>query len=706
MIPVEPRVRLVRLGYLVTSLAPLPAAVAAMSGAGQPVLLCGVAAVISCSYLLQYRAYRVLNRYLALSRLLWELVITGLGIAAAAMAGGWLVEAWRDHPGLAGGEFWQALAIVVLLQVVSPLAYAKQLGLVVTLLAGPVRLLADKGYFLFWTAGLLHPDAGLLRLAGWLALLQLPLSWMMARESAAPHWAARVNDAHVLIDAPREHRERIVGAWLSDSVLRRGGPDLSFVHTLLDQAQQSVVRTENIVLRLMGLDATASRPGETALEWIDTAAGLLEEARRALGPDGARPAAGRALDLAEAHAAQARAEIRFVLGRREEALASWRRTFELWTRHGLHDLRAHHLITLTGGRSDGQSMQVMGPEDAITELERLIDAPELTQLSRRHAMLASSACHAELDRPDRAAELAAAGRRIRVRRADMRTHIRQSTAAGRRPTAMHAQRQWDLAMVLATSTVIVHDAYGPTQVLFLGTRFWPESRAKELIVAGMRLWRAGRPDAAETALREAAGLLRSTGQTTFAYWVMLQLGRAQYAPAPARAYRSLTDALDLRELLRDQVLDARLRMAAGGSAEGLYAAIVRLLVGDGPGADAGADGWPPGRATAAFELVERGRSRSMLELLGENLPAHVGPEHTELVTAEEAARRRLADCRAAVGTGAPGEEAVIRLRTARGELREVLDSLAATGERGAEYAQLRRGAPRSYDEIRRMLEAL
>lgn len=715
MIPVEPYVRLIRLGYLAIALVPLPAAaVAALSGtgsgAGSPVLLAVVAVVISCSYLLQYRAYRVLNRYLVLSRLVWELVVSGLGVVAAAVAGGWLVELWRAHPGLAGGEFWQALAIVVLLQVVSPLAYAKQLGLVVTLLAGPMRLLADKGYFLFWAAGLLHPDPGLLRMAGWLAVLQLPLSWMMARGSSAPHWAARVNDAHVLIDAPREHRERVVGAWVSDSVLRRGGPDLSFVHTLLDQAQQSVVRTENVVLRLMGLDATASRPGETALEWIDAAGDLLREARRALGPAGERPAAVRALDLAEAHAAQARGEVRFVLGRREEALASWRGMYELWARHGLHELRARHLVSLTSGHSDGHSMQVMSPEDAVAELEGLIADPELTPLSRRHALLASSACHAALDQPDRAAELAADGRRIRVRRADMRAYIRQSAAAGHRPTMMPAQRQMDLALILNTSTMIARDSYGPTQLLFLGARFWPESRAKELIVKGMRQWRAGRRDAAEATLREAAGLLRDSGQVPFAYWVMVQLGRAQYVPAPARAHRSLMEALDLRELLRDQVLDARLRMTAGGSAEGLYAVIVRLLVESDPTGQPASepagdpDGWPACRAAAALQLVERGRSRSMLELLGQNLPAHVGPEHAELVRAEEAARRRLAGCQDALATAAPGEEAIVRLRAARDELRDVLDSLAAVDERGAEYAQLRRGDPRSYDEIRRMLE--
>jgi hypothetical protein len=444
--------------------------------------------------------------------------------------------------------------------------------------------------------------------------------------------------------------------------------------------------------------------------WSDAAADLLERARRALGPAAERPAARRALDLAEAHAAEARAEVRFVLGQGEEALASWRQAYELWDRHGLRELRARHFVSLVKGLDDGQLMQVVDPRDAVAELARLIADPGLTPLSRRHAMLASSVCHTALDRPDEAAELAAAGRRIRVRRTDMRAHIRQSVAAGQRPTMAPAQRQSDLALILATSTVVVRDAYGSTELLFLSTRFWPESRAKDLIVKGMRQWRAGRADAAESALREAAGLLRDTGQVAFAYWVMLQLGRAQYVRAPARAHRSLMEALDLRELLRDQVLDTRLRMTAGGSAEGLYAAIVRLLIG-GDTASGSADSsagdsgeWPPRRTATAFELVERGRSRSMLELLGQNLPAPAGPEHAELVRAEEAAMRGLADCQAAIAAGAPGEEAIVRLRAARGELREVLDRLAAVDGRGAEYAQLRRGDPRSYDEIRRMLE--
>ncbi|MEV1005021.1 hypothetical protein [Nonomuraea sp. NPDC050202] len=702
MIPVEPHVRATHLAYQVTAAMPLlAAAFAAYSGTSSPVLLIAVAAGVSCSYALQYSAYRELNRYLALRRLAWELAITWLGVLAAALAGGWLVELWRAVPGLAGGEFWMALAIAVLLLVISPLAFANQHGFVLSLLAGPLRLLFDKGHFLFWTAGLFHPDPGLLRLAGWLALLGLTLSWGMARQSRLPYWPARVNDAHVLIDAPPEHREQMRGAWLADSVLHRGRPDLSLVHTLLDQAQRSVVRTENLILRLVGLDASASRPGETALEWIDAASDLLEEARRALGPAVEQPAAVRAFDLAEAHAAVARAEIRFVMGRQEEAMVSWRRAHDLWTRHGLHNLRANHLVFLVGRQGDGQAMPVMNAEDAVIELDRLIADPELTPLNRRHAMLAASVCHAALGHAARAAELAAAGRRIPVRRADMRTHIRERVAAGQRPTLMPAQRQLDLAMILNTSTAIRPDAFGPTKVLFLETRSWPESRAKTLIVRGMNLWRAGRRDAAEDTLRQAAGLLKDTGQTAYAYWVLLQLGRAQYEPAPARAHRNLMEALDLQELLRDQVLDTRLRMTAGGSFEGLYAAIVRLLVESAPGEDV--NSWPSRGNAAAFELVERSRSRTMLELLGQNLPPRTGPKHARLMRAEKAARRRLAACQAAIGPTTTGEETIIQLRAARAELRDVLERLAAVDERGAEYAQLRRGDPRSFDEIRRVL---
>lgn len=696
-------VRRTRLAYLGVALVPSLGALfaTALGCAANPMLLVAVGGCVSACYLLQYRAYRVLNRYLALGRLAPELLVTGLGIGLAALFGGVLARFWQANPGLSGKAFWLAAALVLAHQALTPLAYGRQIKPLVVLLAGPARLLTDKGVFLFYAAGLFHPHAELLQLAGWLALLELPGCYAMFRSSRSPVWPARVNDAHYLIDAEPPHRDEIRAAWLADSVLGRGDrvPDLSLVHTMADQAQRSVQRTENQVLRLMGLDATSSRSGQAALGWVEMADGLIAAAEQALGPAAVHPPTARALDLAKAHCAQARADIWFVLGRREEALLSWRAALDLRMRHGLRNLCAKDMVTLASGQG-GQALQLMTAEDAVAELDRLMGDETLTPLARRHAMLASALCRRLTGQDEQAAALAAAARRLPVRRADMRCLSRERVAAGLRPLPMFVQRQLDLGLILWTSTALVPDPFGPSDYLLIATRFWPGSRARELVINGMRLWQRGRTALAESTLRQAARVLTDEHQPLLAYWVLLQLGRAQYDRDPAGAYRNLMDALALYESLRGRVLDVRLRMHAGGSAEGMYTVLVRLLADTAPGEKG--DGWPERPAASALELVERGRSRMLLELLGDTTPLRTAPEHAELVRDEEEARRMLAACLAAIDA-APGEEALIKLRQARAALDGVLSELAATGRLGEEYAQLRRGEPGSYAGIRALL---
>jgi hypothetical protein len=155
--------------------------------------------------------------------------------------------------------------------------------------------------------------------------------------------------------------------------------------------------------------------------------------------------------------------------------------------------------------------------------------------------------------------------------------------------------------------------------------------------------------------------------------VLIQLGLVQRIVDPPRAYRNLRRALEIRESIRDDVLDADLRMRFGGAAEDLYVELVHLL-------DAAAffpdPDWPEHPEVEMFQLVERARSRSMLELLGDAVAPLLDEE------------RRLA---------APDD------RAARGELEDVWRRIAETGPAGAEYVQLRRGDPASFADIHRML---
>jgi hypothetical protein len=203
-------------------------------------------------------------------------------------------------------------------------------------------------------------------------------------------------------------------------------------------------------------------------------------------------------------------------------------------------------------------------------------------------------------------------------------------------------------------------------------------------------------------LGEAAALLKESNQTVNAFWVLVELGRAQYHSAPASAYRSLREALELHEVLRTQVLDSPMRMQAGGAIEGLFLSIIRLLV-DTAAPPSHTEHWPAEPRSAAFELVERSRSRSLLELLGTAVAPPAGSAPADLLQREEEARRAVAESQAEVQQRGASELLLLRLRATLHTLETVQNELAETTGPGEEYVGLRRGDPMAFDEVRRLL---
>jgi len=220
----------------------------------------------------------------------------------------------------------------------------------------------------------------------------------------------------------------------------------------------------------------------------------------------------------------------------------------------------------------------------------------------------------------------------------------------------------------------------------IDTSGWAYGPARTLAERADRQWGFGRYEAAADAYERAARLLVRDGYEHDALNVRRRLGRALYGIDPPRAIRNLTAALDLQEQARLEVLDPEVRMHLGGDTEDTYEDLVNLLAAAGPP-----------ESTRAFELVEHGRSRSLLELLGDGLPAagHLSPE---LAAEERAADERLR----ALREGRRDITGLQKLRQARDALVAVWDRIAADPA-SAEYATLRRGDPLTFEDVREML---
>ncbi|MFI6535922.1 hypothetical protein ACIBHY_25970 [Nonomuraea sp. NPDC050547] len=686
--------------YLYATLLPLATTVVALifGRLGPLNLTLAAALCVTANYALQYRAYTVLTEAMRGLRLQSELSFTGLQVLGGLFLGSLVGKLWDALPALHGNELWIALAVALLQQFTGPI-YRLRLRPLVWLLSSPYRVLFDKGVLLFYAA-LITSSPGLLWLALWLALFDLPSSLGMAIQSRYPGWEARANDAHqYLVSDTGTRRSLFEEPWLRDFVLDRPDrPDLGFIHTLANEATRSVQQSRAMTLDLSGLSAFTTTSGLRSLTWVDAALALLDRAESAIP---GTPEARRRFRLARAHCAYARSLVYFTTGHRDEFRASFTEACAIWRQEGHQDLVAAECALVYLSSSGEKLFLLLTPADGLALLGPLLDDPALSPDARRRTLLAASLAHQELGDPEQAARLKAEGFAQRPRRGDGRRLLRRYRAAGL-PRRRSAIATADRLLAVATGPFAEITQFAPAGSPAIALDSWPPSQARDRAALGLRMWDLGRRDQAHALLMEVAGSLRAGDQLVTAFYVLLELGRAQLDSAPSRAYRTLDQAAEVYETLRSRILDDEVRLSTGAPIERLTLLTLDLLL-NAPGGDG--ESWPPAPRAAAFALVERARSRGLLELLGTTVPPG-GTAPPDLLAAEAEARRTVAGRRAALAaadTPAGSEIALRGLREALSELSAAQDRIAAVDLAGEEYVSLSRGAPLTFAEVKALL---
>ncbi|GII69477.1 hypothetical protein Sme01_19530 [Sphaerisporangium melleum] len=272
---------------------------------------------------------------------------------------------------------------------------------------------------------------------------------------------------------------------------------------------------------------------------------------------------------------------------------------------------------------------------------------------------------------------------------------------------------------------------------------------RDLVLRADQLAEQGRADEAARLFTEAASRARAAGQIIWEMNALTGLSQlARFVGSMDLARDSLLEALRSAEDLRGRAVHDELRVSAGGSITGLYDLAVWLFASTPTGPESAAsestgpetaaqeqtgqeqagqeqagqeqagqeqagqeqagDDDEGGSASAspgvtAWRFAELARSRVLLELLGERLPAPALPEAATERAAYEA-YVRLRDRSSPSPTGFSPEEAQA-LRTARDEWRLACALLAGASGGAAEYAALRLGRPIEFEELRALLSA-
>ncbi|MET8453747.1 hypothetical protein [Streptomyces sp. NPDC005209] len=683
---------------LVMSLAPAGvAALATSRGSAVPAALAfGPAAAMAVLWWAGYPGAKVLSPLQRRRTLLleWRGGLYGVFLAVLATrllpGDGWLAR-W-----LAANSWWMAALCVAVPIVVT--AASTDTVLLRLLPLGFLRVLVDRGTVAFFLATL-TASHDLAEFAAWIVGYNAALELVELRPGG--NWTPRRLDAQRFLDAAPLMRQRIIDAWLAEAVLRpvrRGrAPDVAFVYSLCAEVAPAIMAHRDP--GVAAIHITPPRLVNDAMAWHDRALNLVKLAEDQIRDPNEQQR--RQLSLARARCAHARADIYMTQGLVDEALEAIREATTRWHECGLHNLCADITATIAVGTVPSPLLTTPTPPDEIlARLGPLVNEPALTPRMRRWTLLGAAICHMMLRQHESAVALHEEARALASAPAKRRRLNAERRAAGMIMLSASTVRRWDATMTIAwyAATGIVRFAQTNAEsaealpLTPLGT--WTHNGTLPMIRTAGQLWASGNHDAAATMLEKAADALERDRLPAMAIQVLSQLGIAQRAVDPPHAYRNLRRALEIRETLRGSVLSADLRMRFGGGSEDLYIELVQLLheAEFFPSAS-----WPQWPAREAFELVERARARSMLELLGEALgPPAQGP----YAALAETERELLAELFSA-------EEArdTTRIRSVRDELDGIWRQMAAIGTVGAEYAQLRRGEPAAYYDIRRMLGA-
>jgi hypothetical protein len=686
---VELQVRLVSLAAYAAALAPAAAAVAR---ARQPLPLL-VGGLVSLLMLGVLAVLRPLSRYSRRDQQLNALLRwAAAALVAAGPIGGAIVSWWRDHVAPTHRE---ALVAVVLAGL--PVLIAEVYGLLRRrreirasrreAVLSWAFVLVEQGLFACLAGGVFHPDPAFLRFAGWLALFLVPLEARNLWRSRSPAHELRRLDAGRFGNIRFGHLDDF-GAWVHDAVIARRdrAPDLALLHTLAAETRLAAAGAPNTGLQMLTRDWSGT--GRAARQWLRRTEPLVLSMQDYT--DNARPAVARAFDLARADLLTSEAAIARLESRREEEAAAYQAAAELLLRHGLPNLAAERLVDA----GLAQLFWLGRPGETLTTLAPVLDDQRVTPTIRRMALAAAGAAARVSGDGDRAQDLDVRARFTFSGWLDTWHYTRESLAAGLGPASgdtfvAYQQRGYQFMTAWAgrkTPQPRQRERGEIQYIPTIDTSDWAYGPARTLAERAARQWGFGRYEAAADAYERAAGLLVRDGYEHNALNVRRRLGRGLYSIDPPRAIRNLTAALDLQEQARLEVLDPEVRMHLGGDTEDTYEDLVNLLAAAGPQ-----------QSTRAFELVEHGRSRSLLELLGDGLPAagHLSPE---LAAEERAADERLR----ALREGRRDITGLQKLRQARDALVAVWDRIAADPA-SAEYATLRRGDPLTFEDVREML---
>jgi hypothetical protein len=706
--PPEPHQRLGRLAYI--GVGSLPLLIALILAVGSTDLefaafrVLGGALVSANFWLLDFAIQAKLLRDSRLSVRLFEIVtyLLALGLAASPVgeASAALIMRWPLASSLA------LMAIVALILAVRTMQRSISLliprspsSLRLLIVPGAIyRIFFGKGLFLFLAVGVFHPEPLLLYGAVLLAIIELGIACDdVFRQKLSVLRQGEVSQFEGMFTCSDEHRMEMWGIWLFDAFWAHPArPDVSLILWLLRQAIQISHGQGNPLF--VGPRAESSPTGQHALRWINLADEGLSTAEKELvprWPNNHAIALRRALNEGRANSMLTKALLYQYLNRREEALEAWRvaaAEFE-----GL-EYRQTAAVSRVSAASLLAGM-LARPDDALRELEPVIADPSLSAIVVRHALNLASFLQFSRDNLSAARDLRVRARRIRVKRSDMRLVQRERTLDA--PKIRRRTLEAGLTKIFGQQEDLVGILLGQSDEV----RALPSSvdfPPRALTLRGMTLVMDGRIEEARAALSQAADLAETQGYLTWDFQANYDLGFTYLEENPVLALHYVRRALRVADGIRERVLAPDQRMNVAGQYEKAFARAVQLLLFE---QQVTAKDWPERPIAAAFELVERARSRVFLEILGEAVQLAPPPDSDPLLAQERETLVRIRQEHDTLDTLSLEHRylALSRLRDLRGALDAVWREVERNNPAGAEYAALRRGTPLDFDEIRTLL---
>ncbi|WP_043633804.1 hypothetical protein [Nonomuraea candida] len=635
---------------------------------------------------------------------------------AAGPVGEWAVNAW-PLPGLALPmllAFWAAyragLAIraVVVLRAVAGQDRPARARWSVAPFNGYEVLLA-QGAFVLCATGVFHRDESLLMWTGLAALTVLAA--LVACLSALPQQIGGgmfQSDAVLLAVGSPRYRAETIAAWLTDAFLgrpRRPYPFLIRVHGS---------QIETITAGAASLDTEAGQEQQT---FMDSAEQLGQAVTSQVLPRLGEPEAEncrKALNAALGYCTLAYAESLVARGYLQEAadtllLAADRMEDAGFVNNAVNQrLRAAVLV----------ASELRRPEAARDIVTPLVDAevlPLLHERARLLLFLLNGVIDGGVDLPDVVTAFEEFARAVGpddYAVLDMEDQL-STLLTGRLFWRYRAERQRqfeDFLQQIAAKLIAVEGfqtvlasapLFVPPEIAPLySVAGWGRLPARRRAERGIKLWADGQyGEAARVLEKMAEKLERDHLYVPLIEW-RARLGRALTAIDPPAAYRNLARALEWQDRIRGHVHDPEIRVQRADRAGEISDWLLHLVVRDRGELGYGGD-WPDRPKAVAFTLAEGARSRRLLEMLGESVPARPGDLY-------EAEREAMAAYQAALTSlvTSPGRrtsEAYSRLQASRNRLERHWRELAESGPAGAEYVQLRSGSPLTYDEVRRVV---